>query len=90
MGQQSTYNRVVELFKEYEYQNQPVIVNSINDGLYDELGLDSLAVVELVMLCEHEFKIIFDDDEIKLLKTVQDVVDVIERELLKEKYKDNK
>jgi len=44
----------------------------------EELGADSLDVVELVMAFEEEFKIEIDDDSAGKIKTVQDAIDYIE------------
>ena len=44
----------------------------------EELGADSLDVVELVMAFEEEFKIEIDDDSEGKIKTVQDAIDYIE------------
>lgn len=43
---------------------------------FEELGIDSLDLVELVMQIEEEFDITIEESE--ALKTVQDVVDHIE------------
>lgn len=44
----------------------------------DDLGADSLDVVELVMAFEEEFGIDIPDDDVPNLKTVQDAVSYIE------------
>jgi len=44
----------------------------------EELGADSLDVVELVMAFEEEFKIEIDDDSAGKIKTVQDAIEYIE------------
>ena len=51
------------------------------DFLQDDLGLDSLDCVELVLLVENRFDIRFSDPELKQLRTVQDLLDAIERGL---------
>ena len=43
----------------------------------DDLGADSLDIVELVMAFEEEFAIDIPDDDVTNLKTVQDAVDYI-------------
>ncbi|MBX7131679.1 MAG: acyl carrier protein [Fimbriimonadaceae bacterium] len=43
----------------------------------EDLGADSLDVVELVMAFEEEFAIDIPDDDVTNLKTVQDAVDYI-------------
>jgi acyl carrier protein len=44
----------------------------------DDLGADSLAVVELMMAFEEEFDCEIPDEEAANLKTVQDVISYIE------------
>ena len=47
------------------------------NSLIDDLGADSLIVVELVMAMEESFNLEIDDDEAGKLITVQDVIDFI-------------
>jgi acyl carrier protein len=44
----------------------------------DDLGADSLDIVELVMKMEEEFEIEIPDEEAEKIKTVQNVVDYIQ------------
>ena len=44
----------------------------------DDLGADSLDIVELVMAMEEEFNLEIPDDDAEKLKTVQDVTSYIE------------
>lgn len=46
--------------------------------LNDDLGIDSLAAVELALELENEFDIRIEDEELAKLETVQDVIDIIE------------
>ena len=46
--------------------------------IINALGLDSLDIVELVMTLEEKWNIVADDEDIKTLKTVADVVRYIE------------
>lgn len=46
----------------------------------EDLGADSLDIVELVMAMEDEFAISIPDDKVEEIKTVQDVVNYIRRE----------
>ncbi|MEF9952921.1 MAG: acyl carrier protein [Clostridium sp.] len=43
----------------------------------DDLGADSIDLVELVMALEEEFEIQIPDEEVAKIKTVSDVVDYI-------------
>lgn len=44
-----------------------------------DLGADSLDVVELLMQLEEEFGITLPDSEMENIKTVQDIVDMMEK-----------
>ncbi|MGL5977795.1 MAG: acyl carrier protein [Erysipelotrichaceae bacterium] len=46
--------------------------------LKDDLGIDSLAAVELVLELESTFDIRVDDAELMELKSVQDIVSLVE------------
>lgn len=48
-------------------------------SLANDLGFDSLDVVELTINVEKEFKIDISDDEVSEVKTVKDVIDVVEK-----------
>ncbi len=48
------------------------------DSTTDDLGLDSLDIVELIMSVETEWDIIVEDDAVIKFKTVGDVVKYIE------------
>ena len=49
----------------------------------DDLGADSLDIVELVMELEEEFEITIPDEQAEKIKTVGEAIDYIERELAK-------
>lgn len=50
----------------------------LESNLQDDLGADSLDVVELVMALEEEFDMEIPDEETANIKTVQDIVNFIE------------
>ena len=52
-----------------------------NTDVVNDLGADSLDVVELMMSVEDEFGIMIEDEEIAEFKTVGDVVNYIENRL---------
>ena len=47
------------------------------DAKLEQLGADSLALVELLLLLEHKFEIDIPDEEALEIVTVQDVIDYI-------------
>lgn len=50
---------------------------TLNTNLVEDLGADSLDVVELIMTLEDEFGISLPDEEVSKMKTVGDVVTYI-------------
>lgn len=48
------------------------------DTTLEDLGADSLALVELVMSVEEEFEIQIEDEDMEKFKSVGDVLDYIE------------
>ena len=46
--------------------------------LTSDLGINSLELADLVMLCEEKFGITIEDEEIKSFRTVGDVVSYLE------------
>ena len=49
----------------------------ITSSFIDDLGADSLDIVELVMQMEEEFEVEIPDEEAENIKTVQDAVNFI-------------
>lgn len=56
-----------------------VEADSIKEGtsLIEDLGADSLDVVELIMACEDEFGVEIPDEDAEKMATVKDVVEYI-------------
>ena len=52
-----------------------------NTSTMDELGADSLDVVETVMMAEDEFNVEISDDEALTVKTFADMVELIKKKL---------
>ncbi len=49
----------------------------INSSFIDDLGADSLDIVELVMAIEKEFELDIPDEDAERISTVQDAIDYI-------------
>ena len=47
-------------------------------SLVDDLGADSLDLVELIMSMEDQFDVDIDDDQAEKLRTVKDVIEFLE------------
>ena len=54
--------------------------NKINENtsVLDDLGADSLDIVELLMTLEDRYGVVVPDDEVTNLKTVKDIAEYIE------------
>ena len=53
-------------------------VVTMDSGIADDLGADSLDVVDLIMSLEDEFKLEIPDEDVEKIKTVGDLVRFIE------------
>ena len=60
-----------------ELQRDPETV-TMDAELASDLGLNSIELANLVMLCEEKFDITIDDDDIHKFVTVGDVVEYLE------------
>lgn len=56
-------------------------VEITEDSTFENLGADSLDTIELIMKIEDEFGIRLPDEETDSVKTVKDLVDIIEKKL---------
>ena len=48
--------------------------------LVGDLGINSLELADLILLCEDKFNVVIDDEEIRNFTTVGDVVRYLEKE----------
>ena len=49
----------------------------VAEATMEDLRIDSLDLVEVLLTVEEQKNIVFDDEELLKLKTVQDVVDLV-------------
>ncbi len=56
-------------------------IEEINENMdfIEDLGADSIDLVELIMFCEDEFKIELDVDEYEGVKRIKDIVVLVEK-----------
>ena len=70
------FNKVAEiLVDQLDVEKDKVTMEA---SIIDDLGADSLDVVDLVMSLEEEFGIEIPDDQVENMKTVGDIVKYIE------------
>lgn len=73
------YDRVVEILAN-QLDIDPDMIES-NTKIMDDLGADSLDVVEMLMAMEEEFGLSVPDEDIEELVTVGDVVAYVENNM---------
>ncbi len=78
----SVEERVIELVCERLGVNKEQVTRQTS--FIDDVGADSLDIVELVMGLEEEFGITIPDDQAEKIKTVGEAIDYIEREKAKQ------
>lgn len=52
---------------------------TLDAELSSDLGINSIELADLVMLCEEKFDLTIDDDDLNKFITVGDVVDYLEK-----------
>lgn len=70
------FDRIRELIA--EGLNIPANKITLESTIAEDLGADSIDAVEMIMQAEDEFDISIDDDAAMNIKTIQDLVNVIE------------
>jgi acyl carrier protein len=71
--------RVIEIVCENLGVNKEQVTRSTS--FTEDIGADSLDIVELVMELEEEFEITIPDDQAEKIKTVGEAIDYIEKEI---------
>lgn len=75
----SVEERVIDIVCENLGVNKEQVARTTS--FIDDMGADSLDIVELVMELEEEFEITIPDEQAEKIKTVGEAIDYIEREL---------
>ena len=79
-------NKIINFLKEEFINYSDFEISGVNlDTDLDEIGLDSLDLIEITMDLEHEFEIEIDDDEVYAWQTPNDIVNTVLKELGVEK-----
>ncbi len=81
MSSSNVEQRVIEIVCEHLAVNKEQVSRSTN--FIEDIGADSLDIVELVMELEEEFDIQIPDDQAEKIKTVGEAVDYIDAEVKK-------
>ncbi len=73
----STDKKIKQIIAEQLGLNEEEIADSAS--LLDDLGADSLDIVELVMAMEEEFEMEIPDEDAEKIVSVKDVIDYVKR-----------
>jgi acyl carrier protein len=84
----SVEERVIEIVCENLGVNKEQVTRSTS--FTEDVGADSLDIVELVMELEEEFEITIPDEQAEKIKTVGEAIDYIERETAKKETEKEK
>ena len=63
------------LMEEFSIKEKDITLGAELSG---DLGINSLDLADLVLQCEERFGVVIDDDEVRTLITVGDVVEFLE------------
>lgn len=74
----STFDKVKEITVEQLSVDEGEV--SMDSTFIDDLGADSLDIVELIMAFEEEFNIEIPDETAEKIRTVRDAVELIDKE----------
>jgi acyl carrier protein len=77
----SVEQKVIEIVCEHLAVNKEQVTRNTN--FIEDIGADSLDIVELIMELEEEFDIQIPDEQAEKIKTVGEAIDYIERETKK-------
>jgi acyl carrier protein len=77
MTEQQTLEQLGEIIKDIA-EVPPGEIRS-NQRFVEDLGIDSLTMVEIAVAAQDRFEVELADDDLKDLKTIQDVIDYIRR-----------
>ena len=72
----TTFDKVKEIVVEQLGVDEAEV--SIDSTIIDDMGADSLDIVELIMAFEEEFNVEIPDDVAEKIKTVKDTVEYID------------
>ena len=76
MSEQDTFEKVKSIVVEQLGVDEKEV--KMDAAYIDDLGADSLDIVELIMAFEEEFDVEIPDEDAQNIKTVKDVIDYIQ------------
>lgn len=79
MGQEDYIKRINKQIKNLEDNHDIREIKNLEQNFYTDLNFNSLSLVELMMECEFEFKIQFQDEDLLGVTKVIDLIKKIQK-----------
>jgi len=70
--------KVIDILKKYTFDNEVWKVLPENPKIIDDLKINSARIVDVVLDIEEAYNIEIDDKSLKKIKTIEDILTVIE------------
>lgn len=77
MDRKEVFDKVVEILKPHVKDREALAAVGPETHILDELGVDSARLVDVVLEFEDRFEIAIGDEEVDLVETVGQAVDLI-------------
>ena len=77
MKNEEIFERLKKMIEEQLNSEDATVTVRPDSGIIDDLGADSLDVVELIMSIEDEFDVEISDEAVESFTTVEDIVQYI-------------
>ena len=80
MSEQEIFNELIDIFKSsVDDPNRDYSSITMETGLFDELGISSISAIYMVLEIESRFGISLNNEEASKLRTVKDLVALIQK-----------
>lgn len=77
-NQNEIVEKLIEIFEDVTEEEVDVEKITTESDLFEDLGLNSIGILYVAMAIEEEFDLKFDNEDMLEIKTVGDVVRIIE------------
>ncbi len=76
-----TFNRLISIFSSVFEDDIDLNTVTVDSDLYNDIGINSIGLLYMAMAIEEEFNIKFVNDDFAEIKTISDVIKIIEKKV---------
>lgn len=76
-----TFNRLISIFGSVFEDDIDLNSVTVDSDLHDDIGINSIGLLYMAMAIEEEFNIKFVNDDFAEIKTINDVIKIIEKKV---------